>query len=182
MAKRSDFVRRERDAYFTPLKAVAPLIPHLPAGRFTFAEPCAGDGRLVAHIQNLTQDRGQWRFMSDIEPAGPGIDTLSAFDITEQHVAGSDLIITNPPWDRKLLHPMITHLSALRPTWLLFDADWAFTKQSANFMPLCHKMIAIGRVKWIEDSKSVGKDNATWYFFDKNRCAATEFYGRKEAA
>ena len=36
----------------------------------------------------------------------------------------------------------------------------------------------VGRVKWIEDSKSVGKDNCCWYLFDYNHTGPTEFYGR----
>jgi hypothetical protein len=39
--------------------------------------------------------------------------------------------ITNPPWDRKILHRLIERFSAVGPTWLLFDADWMHTKQSA---------------------------------------------------
>jgi hypothetical protein len=38
--------------------------------------------------------------------------------------------------------------------------------------------VAIGRVKWIEDSKFTGKDNACWYLFDKNEMSGTQFYGR----
>ena len=64
------------------------------------------------------------------------------------------------------------------PTWLLFDADWAHTKQSAPYMTSCVKIVSIGRVKWIEDSKMTGKDNCAWYLFDANHNSPTEFYGR----
>ena len=66
------------------------------------------------------------------------------------------------------------------PTWLLFDADWMHTKQSAIYISYCVKVVSVGRVKWIEGSKSVGKDNCAWYLFDGNMPAgqATEFYGR----
>ena len=50
MGKRSGFERREADFYPTPKAAVAPLIPHL-RGIRTFAEPCAGDGALVRHLE-----------------------------------------------------------------------------------------------------------------------------------
>ena len=48
MGKRSDFERKPRDFYPTPMEAVEPLLPHLPEG-FKFAEPCAGNGALVEH-------------------------------------------------------------------------------------------------------------------------------------
>jgi hypothetical protein len=50
VGKRSDFERRERDFYPTPYEAVLPLLPHLPE-RVRFIEPCAGDGRLVRHLE-----------------------------------------------------------------------------------------------------------------------------------
>ncbi len=64
------------------------------------------------------------------------------------------------------------------PTWLLFDADWMHTKQSAPYMIYCKKVVSVGRVKWIEGSKSVGKDNCCWYLFDVGQEYPTEFYGR----
>jgi hypothetical protein len=87
------------------------------------------------------------------------------------------IIITNPPWDRTLLHPLIEKLSDLRPTWLLFDADWVHTKQSINYLPRLRKIVSIGRVKWFD--KTAGKDNSCWYLFDKPSDIAVEFYGRK---
>ena len=50
MGKRSNFERIERDFYPTPFEAVEPLIPHLP-DKFTFAEPCAGNGILIEYLQ-----------------------------------------------------------------------------------------------------------------------------------
>jgi hypothetical protein len=46
-------------------------------------------------------------------------------------IQAASMFITNPPWDRKVLHPLIEHLSSIAPTWLLFDADWMHTKQSS---------------------------------------------------
>lgn len=176
MGKRSNFIRRERDFYSTPLAAVEPLVPHLPAS-FTFCEPCAGDGRLIEHIERLTDSACVSAF--DLEPLGADIEELDALELTEQDLEEAKLIITNPPWDRKILHPMIERFSDLRPTWLLFDADWIHTVQSSELVKtrLC-KIISIGRVKWIEDSAGSGKDNAAWYLFDRNKSGETEFHGR----
>ena len=159
-----------------------PLIPHLPAS-FCFAEPCAGDGRLIEHIQELHGNCScEWE--SDIEPQDKYISTLDALDISEEHLNGIDLIITNPPWIRTpksdfLLHKMIEHFSNLRPTILLFDADWMHTVQSSDLAKnrLC-KIVSIGRVKWIEDSAGTGKDNCCWHLFDKSNNGRTEFVGR----
>jgi hypothetical protein len=182
LGKRSNFERKPRDYYCTPLAAVMPLITHLP-NSFTFAEPCAGDGRLIDHIQEL-HSNCECTWASDIEPKDTSIDILDALDLNETHVSSCDLIITNPPWIRTklsgyLLHELITTFSDLRPTWLLFDADWLHTVQSSELVKsrLC-KIVSIGRVKWIEDSAGTGKDNCVWYLFDVKKDAPTQFIGR----
>ena len=174
MGKRSNFERVERDFYPTPLAAVVPLLPHIPDGAKYF-EPCAGDRALIEHLPSMTCVGS-----CDISPQGHGIDERNAMDLTEYDMAGVDLIITNPPWNRKILHPMIEHFCKLRPTWLLFDADWAHTRQSAPFMPWCQKIVSVGRVKWIPDSKMTGKDNAAWYLFDADFTGKTSFFGRTQ--
>jgi hypothetical protein len=90
----------------------------------------------------------------------------------------SNYIITNPPWDRKVLHPMINHFAPLKPTWLLFDADWMHTKQSQPYMPFLHKIVSVGRIKWF--GNMTGKDNCAWYLFDAQTppVFGTTFYGR----
>ena len=49
MGKRSEFLRLPQDAYTTPWEAVAPLLDHLAPGT-RYIEPCAGQGRLIAHL------------------------------------------------------------------------------------------------------------------------------------
>ena len=169
MGKRSTFARRAQDAYDTPAEAVAPLVPHLPAS-FAYWEPCAGSGRLFWALP------GNCMMATDIEPRHRHVDQADALTVSApKH---SDYIITNPPWTREILHPMIVHFSDMRPTWLLFDADWMHTKQAIPFLSRCCKIVSVGRVKWIEDSKHTGKDNAAWYLFDARNTAPTRFYGR----
>jgi len=62
----------------------------------------------------------------------------------------------------------------------LFDADWMHTKQSAQYQKWLEKVVSVGRVKWIEGSKSVGKDNCCWYLFNAKKSVGTpvRFYGR----
>ena len=179
MGKRSDFVRVPRDFYPTPMAAVLPLLPHVRVGS-TFTEPCAGNGALVAHLEAMNLNT--WDAF-DIEPSAVHIKKSDAFDtwrLNDASLDGCDYIITNPPWDRKILHPMIERFSAMRPTWLLFDADWMHTKQSAPFMPYLRKVVSVGRVKWIPDSKMTGKDNCAWHLFDQTGVfdGPTIFHGR----
>lgn len=172
MAKRSDFERVERDYYQTPIAAAKPLLPFLPEGKFTFAEPCAGDGRLVRHIRELTGMRAQCMLATDIVPDANWVSQRDAFDLTKEDFAGIDMIITNPPWDRrpqtgKLLHRLIEHFVTTleMPTWFLFDSDWAQTVQARPYMPNLVATVSIGRVKWIEGTTMSGKDNCQWYLF-----------------
>lgn len=176
LGKRSSFERMPRDFYPTPYEAVAPLLEHLPA-RMTFVEPCAGDGALVRHLSSPDR-RCVWAF--DIHPADPFVKKFDAMDMRLLDSGPPDFIITNPPWDRKVLHPMIEHFKAQRPTWLLFDAGWMHTRQSARFMPWCRKIVSVGRVKWFPESKMTGKDDCAWYLFDHLPTGPTEFIGRQE--
>jgi hypothetical protein len=168
MGKRSSFERRESDFYPTPRAAVVPLIPHL-RGIRTFAEPCAGDGDLVRHLESFGL---RCVYQGDIRT---GQDALAA-----DSYGACDSIITNPPYTRDLMHRLIAHFERIAPTWLLLESDWAQTKQSAPFMPSCTDIVAIGRVKWIADSKHTGKDNSAWYRFDARHAAGPVFHGRDQ--
>lgn len=178
MGKRSDFERVPRDFYPTPYEALIPLLPHL-SQRTWYNEPCAGDGALVWHL-----DRNGHRCCdaADIEPRWNLMpDKCYAFQadaLSSQYDPRATHFITNPPWDRKILHPLIAHLSDTLPTWLLFDADWMHTRQSAPYMCRLRKVVSVGRVKWIPGSKMTGKDNCCWYLFDKPSNETTEFFGR----
>ena len=171
MGKRSDFERKPRDFYPTPFEAVKPLIKHL-SRNFIFCEPCAGNGALVGHLETRG---GTCMWASDIEPQLESILKRDYSDVGEDECLEADYIITNPPWDRKILHPMIDHFRKIRPTWLLFDADWMHTKQSRQYMPFCKKIVSVGRIKWF--GNMTGKDNCAWYLF-YNSEVETIFYGR----
>lgn len=175
MGKRSNFERVPRDFYPTPKEAVTPLLPFLPE-KFTYREPCAGNGALIKHLK----PQGVCLGATDIKPEGYDIYELDALKLEEKHVYGCEYIITNPPWDRILLHDMVSTFRRLRPTWLLFDADWMHTKQASEYLKHCDMIVSVGRVKWIPDSKHTGKDNCCWYRFrsDDHACI-TEFIGRR---
>lgn len=168
MGKRSNYDRKERDFYPTPYEAVLPLLSHLPKGT-PFVEPCAGDGALVRH---LTVNEMLCQSAFDIEPQDCSVKPFNALDRFT-----ADLIITNPPWQRELLHKMILHFRSIAPSWLLFDVDWMHTKQAAGFLDCCSKIVSVGRVSWMGNNQT-GMDNCCWYLFEQNK-ADTVFYGRE---
>jgi hypothetical protein len=170
MGKRSStFERRPADYYPTPPSAVLPLLPHL-RGIRTFAEPCAGDGALVRHLESYGL---RCVYAGDI---AAGKDALAVDDYGQ-----IDAIITNPPYTRDLMHRLIAHFQRIAPTWLLLDSDWASTRQAAPFLPSCSDIVAIGRVKWFEGTKHTGKDNYAWYRFDTRHSSGPVFRGREQS-
>lgn len=175
MGKRSDFPRNKHDFYATPYEAAAPLAKIVVArDRWRrFVAPCAGAGDLIRHLESFGF---VCDFAFDIEPLAPGIERLDVFDWNGGEKP--QLIITNPPWSRDLLHPMIEKFANIAPTYLLFDADWAHTRQAVPYLPYCTDIWPIGRVKWIPGSPSVGKDNACWYRFNRGAHRATVFHPR----
>lgn len=177
MAKRTDgdFVRKKNDAYDTPYGACSFISPFLP--RYTkFVEPCAGKGNLV---RELTDMGLECLSCFDIEPRDKMIPKVDMFQVPDDIYDDADYIITNPPWTRKILHPAIEKWAKIKPTWLLFDADWAFTKQASPYLKYCKMIVATNRLKWIEGSKHSAKDNTAWYLFDYNHLGkGTIFIGQ----
>jgi hypothetical protein len=176
VGKRSDFTPRPQDKYYTPKAGIIPLLPFLPSS-VRFSEPCAGDGRLIRH---LVEYGHYCVWGSDILPDNTdNVWQADALDLSyASRICQGDMIISNPPWSRPILHQLIEYLPTLRPTWLLFDADWPHTRQSRDLIKTCSKIVSIGRLKWIEGSKSVGKDNCCWYFFPGDHTDGPHFYGR----
>jgi hypothetical protein len=170
--------RRANDWYATPRKAVEPLIRHLPEYG-TFCEPCAGDGALAKHIDDLTEG-GVWaRYQSDIEPKAEGIINLDALTLTADWLYPVDYLITNPPFLWSILKPMLDLFPTLKPTWLLLPFGYAANKRMAPYMKICKKVQPIGRVKWIEDSKQSSTDDFAWYLFDSDFVGTTKLYARE---
>lgn len=137
-----------------------------------YGEPCAGAADLINLLDHHTSL--ECGFGLELDPQDECLANRwpiargNALALTERDCAGVDLFITNPPWDRKLLHQLIRHLAGLRPTWLLFDASWAFTKQAAPFRRILTDVAAVGRLKWFEGSRHDPPDDCAWYRF----CAA----------
>ena len=176
MGKRSDFPRNKMDLYSTPVEAVHPLTRHLSPG-IKYCEPCAGEGALIRHLGAAGH-----KCVSAFDAAMGPFPRHDASFLIDSDLNDAEAIITNPPWDRPPLHQIIERCSVLRPTWLLFDADWMHTKQASPYLEVCHAIVSIGRVRWIADSDMTGKDNCCWYLFDARLPAKeTRFFGRWKA-
>lgn len=152
MGKRSNFERIPKDAYMTiDPRATKPLLEFL-GNEVSYYEPCVGNGDLI----NLLKPHVCVGY-SDVEKNA----TYWKYE------TNAKCFITNPPWSRKLLHPIIDNLRNQLPTWLLFDAAWMFTAQSAFYMKYCKVVIPVGRLRWIPGTSWDGKDDCAWYLFDK---------------
>ncbi len=175
MGKRSDFERREKDFYETPYSAVQPLLPHLDKNT-NYIEPCAGNRKLIGHLY-MHNCVGAYDIDNYEGTQYDNFIDATTFDYQIQEE--NTIFITNPPWKRDTLHKIIVNLSDQASTWLLFDADWLYTKQATPFLSRLRKIVTIGRVKWIEGSNNTGKDNCCWYLFDKPKEGnSIEFYGK----
>jgi hypothetical protein len=177
MSKRSSkFERNPRGLYPTPVSAVHPLLHYLP-NSVIFDEPCAGAGDLVTHLQAGGHSLA---FASDIHPMADGITECDALDLDR---CNGGMFITNPPWPEPNQRgdptlSILIHLSSLAPTWLLLPADFCHNRYFRKVESRCRRIVSVGRVKWIPDSKYSGKDNAAWFLFDKAPVGQTVFHGR----
>lgn len=185
MGKRSDFPRQARDLYKTPRAPVLALSAFL-TDVDGFAEPFVGDGAIVRTLRDLGHSCG---FACDIEPLGAAqeyAEVKDALDVTEADLADCTHVISNPPWPapRGRGEPtlsFIRHLSALRPTWLLLPADFMHNAYASEVMSVCHEIVPVGRVKWIEGSKHTGMENAAWLRLDSRlRPLTTVFHSRRD--
>lgn len=174
MGKRSDFDRVEKDFYRTiDPRAVEALAPFL-SPKTKFAEPCYGQGDLADWLET---EGHRMEYYSDLVPMYKNVVHKDALTLTYDDIHECDYIITNPPWSRPILHKMIDHFRKLKPTWLLFDADWMHTRQSSEYIKYCSDIVSVGRLVWIPGTKTQGKDNCAWYKFQSTQ-QETKFHGR----
>ncbi len=113
----------------------------------------------------------------DVEPRHSSIVERDALSLTADEICAADCFITNLPWSRELLHPLIGHLRQLLPLWTIIDANWAHTRQAGVHLIHCSRIISIGRVLWIPGTASAGKEDSAWYRFEADP-VETIFLGR----
>jgi len=178
MGKRSTFPPKPNAGYDTPLGAVVPLVRHLPAAPTLYAEPCAGNGKLIDGLARLWP-HGKCLLATDIAPRSALVGHGDALEMQALDWCG--LIITNPPWPKPGQKgaptvPILAHLSHLAPTWALLNADFAHCHYFAALEARCAKIVSVGRVSW-EENGVKGKENAAWFLFRPEFCGQTRFFG-----
>jgi hypothetical protein len=115
----------------------------------------------------------------DVEPKASYIIKGDAALLTNESVENCEVLITNPPFTWSILTPLMDRWIPLIPTVLLLPADFMHNKRFAKHLEHCELIVSIGRVKWIEDSKTAGVDNYAWYFFTPDKPGQTIFKGRE---
>ena len=176
MSKRSNFEKIPKDFYATvDSKAIPPKFVEFIRGK-TYAEPAYGDGDL----EDLLMDVATCNWRSDIRETVGSSKVMDAMCLSKEDTARCDLIVTNPPFSKDVLLPIIDHFVNLKPTWLLLPADYMHNRYFSDYMSRCRKVVSVGRLKWFKDSKHTSTDNFAWYFWPKGATTdgVTYFYGR----
>lgn len=176
MSKRSDFEKVPRDFYPTiDPKAIPTKLVYFIRGK-TYAEPCYGNGDL----EDLLMDVAICNWRSDIRETVGSSKVMDALCLSKEDIARCDYILTNPPFSKGVLLPLIDHFVSLKPTWLLLPADYMHNVYFGPYMQRCSRVISVGRLKWFKDSKHTSTDNFVWMFWKKDATTdtRTEFYGR----
>lgn len=154
--------REPHDFYPTEPKASSVLRSWI-GGAWCY-EPCAGDGAL---LDTLGQLGVVWVGASDIAPRRSDIASLDALELTKADVASVDLLVTNPPHNRELLHRLLEHFRELKPSYLLLPWDWFATQQARPYLAYCSWVMPIGRMRLIAGSPHQGFDNYAWARFEQ---------------
>lgn len=179
MSKRSTFEKKPKDFYpTTDPKAIPPAFRAFIQGR-RYAEPCCGAGDLV----DLLADIAICRWESDVECRGAG-KLWDAMSLSKNELEKCECIITNPPYTKEVLLPMIDKFISLKPTWLLLPADLMHNKYFSDYMKKCSRVISVGRLCWFpkEGKRVASTENYAWYFWPYKATPDNEtvFYGRSD--
>jgi hypothetical protein len=152
----------------TPASAVEPLVPELrqdlPAPpRAYFVEPCAGDGALV---RALRLHGIACRVAFDTEPRDSIVrrGDASRVDWTVADGAPAIPVVTNPPWARHLLEPILVNIIGTRVIWLLLPLDYATNLWTNPYMRYVNRIVPLGRVSWKGNGRG-GMENSAWFRF-----------------
>lgn len=172
MSKRIDTDSAKTNAsnfWPTPPDAVVPLVPELrldlPAvpNRY-FIEPCAGDGALV---KALRVHGIICKVAFDNAPRDPDVRLGDAAKVDWGETAPDEIplpVVTNPPWARHLLEPILANLIGTRVVWLLLPLDMAANLWTNPYMRYVNRIVPLGRVSWLGNGKA-GMENSMWARF-----------------
>jgi len=158
-----------RDYYSTiDPDAIKPLLPYLHDKKYY--EPCGGSGELITLVNALSN--AKCLGSCDIHPLKEGIIQKSCMSLSQKDLLGVDFLLSNPPFTKENLLPMIDHLASLKPTWLLLPADMLHNLYMVQHLRYCDIVLSVGRLCWFPDEKGKfvkGVDNYCFYRFDKEK-------------
>lgn len=144
----------------SPADTLVPALLRHIRGR-SYAEPCAGNGKLIKNL--MPYAKCVWA--SDVYPRHHRISERCALTLSVAEI-GTSLLVTNPPFNSRFLYPFIDHvIHEGFTTWLFLPMDFALRVTSAFVMPFCERIVAVGPVKFIEDSSSKGETTFAWFKF-----------------
>lgn len=153
-------INNPRNYWPTPIGPINQLGRILPAGMM-YDEPCAGDGRLIRGLA----PHGLFCVQAhDLVPQGAGIRIGNALNLP---ISGRP-IITNPPYAKSLLEPLLDHWIGRTEVWLLLPSDMMVNKWTNPYMRFVDRILPIGRVSWMENGKA-GFENSVWFRFSTDR-------------
>lgn len=185
MSKRSDFEKNPRDYYRTfDRRAGDALAPFIQDVKY-FAEPFCGAGDLTHQLQENHGKICMWK--SDLEPQpdlsyGVNCKVMDFRDVWHEQIQFCEVMITNPPFTREVFHDAIEHFTGILniDCWWLMSSDWLFNKGSAKMIDkYVTDVVAIGRMKWIPNSKMSGKDNMIWLKTSIEKDGPTRFHNNR---
>ena len=103
-------------------------------------------------------------------------------DVWHEQIQFCDVMITNPPFTKEVFHDAIEHFTGILniDCWWLMSSDWLFNKGSAKMVDkYVTDVVAIGRMKWIPNSKMSGKDNMIWLKTSLEKDGPTRFHNNR---
>lgn len=162
MQYRSGHEARELDVWPTLPQTIRPLLPYLPSGT-RFVEPAAGDYRLAAFLEG---NGHECVFASDIEPRHDEVCKRDAATHDFRNYQ-ADMIITNLPYRRDMLQPILKNLIGQLPIWMVIYSGWLDTEWAKPFMEYASHELPIGRAPWEIPGKPEGggKRDFSWVRF-----------------
>ena len=158
MSKRTQ-TSASRSWWATPESAVWPLLRCLEPGT-VFVEPCAGDGQLV----RILESHGHiCAYSCDLDPRH---DSVTWDDATLVIPESGEIVVTNPPFEERLLTPLLSHwLRCKSQVWLLLPSDLLMNHWFSPYAHAVWCIAPIGRVSWLGNGKG-GMENSAWVSFD----------------
>lgn len=168
MSKRTDTdsaVANPSNFWPTPPEAVTPLLEPLRQdvvlAKSRFIEPCAGDGALVDALVFHNFVRA---VAFDNEPRRSDIRHGDATTVDWSTVNPAIPAVTNPPWARHLLEPILAAIIGTRVVWLLLPLDYTTNLWTNPYMRHVNRIVPLGRVSWKGNGKG-GMENSAWFRF-----------------